>query len=130
MSFGLHVLYDFWHIDTPQKCIFADLLHGRRIARAIWDYYKTSGIITESCYVDPRTIAPEEEPGGEAAFSVLKLRELSRNADLFESDYSSSGDDEDSDYDVDQSCWYVNIQGPPIQSGLFKNAIQGVPFFL
>ena len=36
--------------------IFSDLLHGRRIARALWDYYKVSGIITDSCYVDPRDI--------------------------------------------------------------------------
>ena len=35
---------------------FSDLLHGRRIARALWDYYKVSGIITDSCYVDPRDI--------------------------------------------------------------------------
>ena len=56
----------------------SDLLHGRRIARALWDYYKVSNIIEESCYVDPRTLTATGTEGADAGLSVMRLKELSR----------------------------------------------------
>ena len=54
------------------------MLHGRRIARALWDYYKISNIIEDSCYVDPRTLTATGDATGDAGLSVLRLKELSR----------------------------------------------------
>ena len=54
------------------------MLHGRRIARALWDYYKVSNIIEESCYVDPRTLTATGTEGADAGLSVMRLKELSR----------------------------------------------------
>ena len=93
-----------------------DSLHGRRIVRALWDYYKVDGVI-ETHYELKRRVTPtgsEREGPGEAAFSMLKLKEIAKQRDIFSSMESfTSGDDEsdgelgeeDDDYFSDGSSY-------------------------
>ena len=68
--------------------------------RAFWDYYKVDGVIHESEYILKRRITPtgsEREGPGEAAFSMLKLKEIARQRELFSSLESFTSEEYDSD---------------------------------
>ena len=61
--------------------IFIDSLHGRRICRAFWDYYKVTGVIDDSCYkINALLPASEMEGPGEAEFSMLRLKDIERQS--------------------------------------------------
>ena len=60
---------------------FLDSLHGRRICRAFWDYYKVTGVIDDSCYkINALLPASEMEGPGEAEFSMLRLKDIERQS--------------------------------------------------
>ena len=74
-------------------------MHGRKIMRALWDYYKVDGVITTE-YELKRKITPqgsEREGPGEANFSMLKLKEIAKQRDMFSSIESFTSGDDDSD---------------------------------
>ena len=82
---------------------FVDSLLGRKIMRAIWDYYKVDGVITTE-YELQRKITPtgsEREGPGEAGFSMLKLKEIAKQRELFSSIESFTSGDDDTDEDDD-----------------------------
>ena len=67
--------------------------------RALWDYYKVDGVISTQ-YELKRRITPtgsEREGPGEASFSMLKLKEIAKQRDLFSSMESFTSGDEESD---------------------------------
>ena len=58
---------------------FIDSLHGRRICRAFWDYYKVTGAIDDSIYLKTINQEASEIGGpGEAEFSMLRLKDIAR----------------------------------------------------
>jgi len=64
--------------------IFSDSLHGRRICRAFWDYYKVTGTIDDSIYLQTLNQLDSETQGpGEAEFSMLRLKDIARQRELF-----------------------------------------------
>ena len=80
--------------------------------RALWDYYKVDGVI-ETTYELKRRITPplgsEREGPGEAAFSMLKLKEIAKQRDMFSSIESfTSGDDESDDEFDDEDDDYFS----------------------
>lgn len=70
-------------------------LHGRRITRSFWDYYKVTGTIDDSCYQLNANLAASETQGpGEAEFSMLRLKDLDRQRELFDDMESESSEEE------------------------------------
>ncbi len=56
-------------------------MHGRRICRTLWEYYKVTGAI-ESKF-DPKqelepTPQPQQQAGDAAGFSMLRLRNIAK----------------------------------------------------
>ena len=89
---------------------FTDSLEGRKIMRALWDYYKVDGVITTQ-YELKRKVTPtgsEREGPGEASFSMLKLQQIAKERDMFSSIESfTSGDEEDDDeYDDEDDDYF------------------------
>ena len=77
-----------------------DSLQGRKVVRALWDYYKVDGVIATQ-YELKRRVTPtgsEREGPGEASFSMLKLKEIAKQRELFSSleSFTSEADDSDS----------------------------------
>ena len=71
--------------------------------RALWDYYKVDGVIATE-YELRRKVTPtgsEREGPGEAAFSMLKLKEIAKQRDMFSSIESFTSGDDESDDDFD-----------------------------
>ena len=119
------------------KRLPTDSLHGRRIVRALWDYYKINGII-ESKYCQPKKGGDQEgrfdgwffqckhffNKGcsripkffwhnvgpGEASFSMLKLRKLSQQRSLYDSIESLTSSDDDSFWMVSFHQNYVLLR--------------------
>lgn len=94
---------------------YLDSLHGRRIVRALWDYYKISGVVSDSLHAQKSAKSGAEHEGpGEAGFSMLKLREIARQRELFSSFESLTSSDEFYD---DDEFWSDNEEskfgGPP-----------------
>ena len=96
----------------------SDSLHGRRIVRALWDYYKVMGVINDSCYQLKSAVplsASEQEGPGEAGFSMLKLKDIARQRELYSSIESFTSSDEyyddyedfilNTDEDDDDDTW-------------------------
>ena len=79
--------------------------------RALWDYYKVDGVISTE-YELKRRITPtgsDREGPGEAAFSMLKLKEIAKQRDMFSSIESfTSGDDESEDEFDDEDDDYFS----------------------
>ena len=83
--------------------IVTDSLHGRRIVRALWDYYKVDGVISDTEYLLKRRVTPTEldrEGPGEATFSMLKLKEVARQREIFSSMESFTSDGEESESEL------------------------------
>ena len=87
-----------------------DSLHGRRISRAFWDYYKVNGIIDDSCYKLEALNASESQGPGEAEFSMLRLKDIDRQRELFDDMESESETTTTEDDEFTQS---VDIHGRP-----------------
>ena len=76
--------------------LFLDSLHGRRICRAFWDYYKVMNVIDDSCYqINALLPASETEGPGEAEFSMLRLKDIARQRELFSDMESETSSDEE-----------------------------------
>ena len=89
---------------------FIDSLHGRRISRAFWDYYKVSGVIDDSCYKVEALNASDSQGPGEAEFSMLRLKDIERQRELFDDMESESESETSEDDEFTRS---VDIHGNP-----------------
>ena len=82
--------------------LFSDSLHGRRICRAFWDYYKVTGTIDDSIYLQTSNLPASEMGGpGEAEFSMLRLKDIERQRELFD-DMESESSEEETSIDEDE----------------------------
>jgi len=86
-------------ISFSRIIINIDLMHGRRLCRSLWEYYKVQGIISESSFIPERILKMQQKqdqqlPSLADGFSMLRLQSIAKQRDIFsslESLTSSSG---------------------------------------
>jgi hypothetical protein len=90
------------HLDTNNA--FSDLMHGRRICRSFWEYFKVTHVIPEApvVYNPFAANAPPFAPTGdgmnnkESSFSMIRLRTIAEQKDIYSSLESLDDDSSES----------------------------------
>lgn len=69
------------------SCSFSDLMHGRRIMRSLWEYYKVTGVIKTNFSALELSAKTDtsSETSKDLGFSLIRLRNISEQRQIFSS---------------------------------------------